>query len=182
MNVETIALGLLRSPETNVRIHPEAQVTELARAVAMFGQTRPIIVDEENTILVGNGLFAALKRLDRADAAVLRVAGLTPSAKSKLMMSDNRIFVLGMDDYQGVIELIREVGDYDIPGFDEAALRNLVSDNSMATQTVLGDFGTMSAEELAQRTTGAIPNRSKSEDIVVCPHCNEQFLLGRAKP
>ena len=44
-------------PEKNVRIHTEQQLREFERSVRMFGQIRPIVVDENNVILAGNGLY-----------------------------------------------------------------------------------------------------------------------------
>ena len=47
-------LADMHKPEKNVRMHTENQLVEYERSVRMFGQTRPIIVDEDGLILVGN--------------------------------------------------------------------------------------------------------------------------------
>lgn len=56
-------LADMHKPEKNVRMHTENQLVEYERSVRMFGQTRPIIVDEDGLILVGNGLFDTLSRM-----------------------------------------------------------------------------------------------------------------------
>lgn len=55
MNSITMKLTDMVRPEKNVRIHTEQQLREFERSVKMFGQIRPIVVDEKNVILAGNG-------------------------------------------------------------------------------------------------------------------------------
>ena len=87
MNVVKLPLGELRKPERNVRLHSNKQISEFKRSVEMFGQIRPIVVDESHTILAGNGLFDALKALGRTDADCYVVTGLTEAEKKKLMLA-----------------------------------------------------------------------------------------------
>ena len=57
MEIITMKLVDLVKPEKNVRIHTEQQLKEFQRSVKMFGQIRPIVVDENNVILAGNCLL-----------------------------------------------------------------------------------------------------------------------------
>ena len=63
MNVVKMPLSTLKRPERNVRMHTEKQLKEFERSVSMFGQIRPIVVDDERTILAGNGLYETLLRM-----------------------------------------------------------------------------------------------------------------------
>ena len=56
MNVTRKLLSELRRPERNVRMHTDKQLKEFRRSIEMFGQIRPIVVDEDGVILAGNGL------------------------------------------------------------------------------------------------------------------------------
>ena len=60
MKVTKKPLAELHPPERNVRMHTDKQLKEFRRSVEMFGQIRPIVVDEGGTILAGNGLFETL--------------------------------------------------------------------------------------------------------------------------
>lgn len=91
----------LRRPERNVRIHSDKQITEFRRSIEMFGQIRPIVIDDAGVILAGNGLYEALCAMGRTEADCYIASGLTDSQKKKLMLADNRIFSLGVDDIQG---------------------------------------------------------------------------------
>jgi hypothetical protein len=43
--------------------HPEPQVERLMRALTRFGQQRAIIVDQQNTVVAGEGVLTAARRL-----------------------------------------------------------------------------------------------------------------------
>lgn len=88
----TLKLSELVRPERNIRIHTEKQLEEFERSVRMFGQIRPIVVDEKNTILAGNGLYETLLRMGEEQALVYKYEDLTESQKKKLMIADNKIF------------------------------------------------------------------------------------------
>ena len=68
MKVTKKPLTELHPPERNVRMHTDKQLKEFRRSVEMFGQIRPIVVDESGTILAGNGLFETLCSMGRTEA------------------------------------------------------------------------------------------------------------------
>lgn len=144
MKVIKKKLSELRRPKKNVRNHSIKQIEEFKRSVQMFGQIRPIVIDEDNVILAGNGLFMALEALGRTEADCYVAAGLTEAGKKKLMLADNRIFNLGVDDIQAFEEIILELDhDFDIPGYDADLLETLVIDVG-AADTLMGGYGIIS--------------------------------------
>ena len=50
MKVIKKPLTELRRPDRNVRMHTDKQLKEFRRSVEMFGQIRPIVVDEDGVI------------------------------------------------------------------------------------------------------------------------------------
>lgn len=72
MKVIKKKLSELRRPKKNVRNHSIKQIEEFKRSVQMFGQIRPIVIDEDNVILAGNGLFMALEALGLHRSRLLR--------------------------------------------------------------------------------------------------------------
>jgi len=148
----------------------------MIRAVEMFGQTRPMVVDEKGTILVGNGLYEALMKMGRTEGTVLRMKGLTKAAKAKLMLSDNRIFHLGADDYDNIMAMVRTIGGdgvLDIPGYDDDILKTLLAGSDAITDAAMDSFGTLTEEEIAARQRANVTYNS----TVTCPHCGETFSL-----
>ena len=94
MKIEIIKLDELKPLEKNVRKHNEIQLNELVRSLNQFGQTRAIIVDEDNNILIGNGLYLAMQKRGDKTAECSRVKGLTETQKKKLVLTDNKVYSL----------------------------------------------------------------------------------------
>lgn len=204
MNVVKMPLSTLKRPERNVRMHTEKQLKEFERSVTMFGQIRPIVVDDERTILAGNGLYETLLRMGWTEADVLQVQGLSDSQKKKLMLADNKIYGLGVDDLDSFDAILNELqDDLDIPGFDEELLKSMVSQASEVTEK-LQEYGTLDDEEIgeiraarerkeqymsaeseepadepedAAVATPAVEEREPVRQYVICPHCGEKVWL-----
>ena len=139
MKVVKKKLADLKSPEKNLRLHTDKQIAEFKRSIQMFGQIRPIVIDENNVMLAGNGLHATLAELGYAEADCYVVSGLTEAQKKKLMMADNRIFDLGIDDMEAFDSFIVDLkDDLDIPGFDEDMLKSFVMDMDEADGLLSG--------------------------------------------
>lgn len=139
MKITKKQLSELKRPEKNIRLHTDKQLAEFRRSIEMFGQIRPIVVDEANVMLAGNGLYEALLSMGRTEADCYVVTGLSEAQKKKLMLADNRIFDLGVDDMAAFDSFISELrGDLDIPGYDEDMLKSLVMGAQEAEQLLSG--------------------------------------------
>ena len=144
MKVTRMKLSSLKAPEKNVRIHSEKQVKEFVRSLEAFGQIRPIVIDEDNTILAGNGLYAALMAKGETEADCYVMKGLSPNEKKKLMLADNKIYSLGVDDMDVFEEFLRDLGeDLEIPGYDEDLLKTITADMN-DVDDMLSGYGTIS--------------------------------------
>lgn len=201
MDIIKMKLADMVKPEKNVRIHSEKQLKEFERSVNMFGQIRPIVVDENNVILAGNGLYDTLLMMGRETADVYRYSGLTENQKKKLMIADNKIFSLGIDNLDTLNSFLEELqGDLDIPGFDEEILQQMVSDAEDITEKI-SQYGTLdddeirsireNAERRGQRAEAdpedpaAVREQEGTDDgdatevkrFVICPKCGEKIWL-----
>lgn len=201
MKITNMKLADLKRPEKNCRIHTDRQLKEFKRSVEMFGQIRPIVVDETNTILCGNGLYEALLEMGKTEASVLKRTDLTEAQKKKLMLADNKVYTLGTDNLEVFDEWLRELGDVDIPGYDEELLETLLAEtpeidelvtdygnftessvNSMKRHEeahAAGNFGP-SAAPAAKSEETPIQNQDAPEapsegSYVVCPNCGHHI-------
>ncbi len=203
MKVTQMKLKDLKKPERNVRMHTDQQIKEFERSVTMFGQIRPIVVDENNVILAGNGLYDTLLKMGKEKADVYKVDNLTENQKKKLMVADNKIFSLGIDNLETLNSFIEELqDDLDIPGFDEDILRQMVSNAEEVTEKI-SEYGTLDEEEIqsikenAERkaqnaeepketgttVTSELIQEEQDEEtteikkFVICPKCGEKIWL-----
>lgn len=205
--MQTIRMKLqdMRKPEKNIRSHTERQLQEYERSIKMFGQIRPIVVDEGGMILAGVGLYDALIRMGRDEADVYQLDGLSEEGKKKLMIADNKIFNLGVDNLTVLNEFIEDLkDDLDIPGFDEDILKDMVADAEAVTESI-SEYGKLEKDEIdeirdvgkrqeekieranaAQGTVGTAFQGSADADdnpqadvrrFVVCPKCGEKIWL-----
>lgn len=148
MNVITMPLSKLKMPEKNVRIHTDKQLKEFERSIRMFGQIRPLVVDENNTILAGVGCFETLCRMGATGASVYRVTNLTENQKKKLMIADNKIYGLGIDNLEAFDSFLKELSsDLDIPGYDESILRSMVAEAEEVSDKIM-EYGTIDESEI----------------------------------
>lgn len=162
--METINMKIsdLKHPDKNIRIHTEKQLDEFVRSIKMFGQIRPVVVDENNTILAGNGLVLALKKMGAETAAVLKYTDLSENQKKKLMIADNKIFNLGIEDLDTLNHFLEELrDDLDIPGFDEELLQSMVAEAEEVTEKI-SEYGTLDETEI----NNIKANREKKENLI----------------
>ncbi len=204
MKITTMKLSDLKKPEKNVRIHTEQQLKEFERSVMMFGQIRPIVVDENNVILAGNGLYDTLVAMGKNTADVYKYDHLTEIQKKKLMIADNKIFSLGIENLDTLNSFLEELqGDLDIPGFDEEILRQMVSYAEDVTDKI-AEYGTLDDKEIQSikdnaarkeqpealkepeasgTATSELIKEEQDEEttevkkFVICPKCGEKIWL-----
>lgn len=183
MEVKKMKLADLISPEKNVRIHTEQQLREFERSIAMFGQIRPIVVDESNVILAGNGLHETLIRMGKTEADVYQYSHLTENQKKKLMIADNKIFSLGIENLDTLNCFLDELqGDLNIPGFDEEILKQMVAEAEDITEK-LAEYGTLDQEEIkaikerSQRSESVIENEGVYENSTQESRQNDRAIL-----
>lgn len=174
MEITTMKLADLVKPEKNVRIHTEQQLKEFQRSVKMFGQIRPIVVDENNIILAGNGLYDTLIAMGMETADVYRYDNLTENQKKKLMIADNKIFSLGIENLETLNSFLEDLqGDLDIPGFNEEILKQMVSEAEDITDK-LSEYGTLDDEEIQSIKENAKRKEQKIQKIESEPELASQ--------
>lgn len=131
MKIETVNVADLKPLERNVRRHGEPQIEAFVKSLDQFGQTRPFVIDEDNRVLVGNGMLLAMQRRGDGTASAYRLTGLSDREKKKLVITDNKMYSLGYDDFAVVEDMLREItleGDFDIAGFEVESLKLLVAE------------------------------------------------------
>ena len=103
-----ISLEDLHQDDKNPRVHSQRNMSMLARSVEDVGAARSGVIDENNTILAGNGTFEALRDAgitkvrvvptDGNEWVVVQRTGLSRAQKDKLKLYDNRTAELASYD------------------------------------------------------------------------------------
>ena len=172
MKVISMPVNSLVSPEKNVRIHSNKQINEFVRSIKAFGQIRPVVIDENNVVLAGNGLVEALKRAGKDTAFVYKIDNLSENEKKKLMIADNKIFSLGIDNLDTLNAFLEDLqDDLDIPGFDEDILYSMVESASEVTERI-SNYGILDEEEInsiKENSEKRNTSESNSQTITTLP-------------
>jgi ParB-like chromosome segregation protein Spo0J len=138
--------------ERNVRTHSEKQIKEFAKSIEMFGVVRPVVVDENNMLIAGHGLWLTLQHLGIEEVDAVVMTGLSESEKLKLMLADNKIYELGNTNFDYFNEILKEIslgGDLNIPGFDEDILSSLIADD-LDVDVNIQNYGTLEDEHIQE--------------------------------
>ena len=95
ITTEQVPTGSLQAHPNNVRTHSTEQTRQIARSIAEWGFTQPIVTDEEGTILIGHGRWEAAKSLGLPTVPVIIRADLSEADKRALIISDNGLAEAG---------------------------------------------------------------------------------------
>ena len=90
-NVEYISPDMLKPHPKNSRIHSEKQIEKLQRSIREFGFAKPVIVDEDYTILAGHGAVLAAKAENLKSIPCFILTGLTDEQKRAYIITYNRM-------------------------------------------------------------------------------------------
>lgn len=204
MKLEVVKINDLKPLEKNVRKHNDKQIDELIKSVEQFGQTRAMVIDENNNILIGNGLYYALLKMNKQDAQCYRKTGLTETQKKKLILSDNKIYSLGSDDYEEINNYIAEItsiGDFEIAGYDKFILEQMTATDEQVEEAIK-DYGTITDTKFIQEepkqeinntyiekepeitnepvtmvTETKVGAEKNEKKYIICPSCGEMIYL-----
>ncbi len=198
MKLECIELVKLKPLEKNVRKHSDKQIEELIKSVNQFGQTRAMVIDEDNNILIGNGLYLALQKMGVEKAECFRKTGLSEVEKKKLILSDNKIYSLGADNFEEINNYINDIvsigGDFEIAGYDKYILEQMtatdkeqekmiesygvITDTRLQENTIeKSTEATESPKTVTMVTETQVPQQPVEKKFVVCPACGEVIYL-----
>lgn len=95
MNIEKeypfINISELKPYENNARLHPQDQIDKIANSIREFGFITPVIIDENNMILVGHGRIEGAKKAGLEKVPYRRITNLTDEQKKAYILADNKL-------------------------------------------------------------------------------------------
>ncbi len=120
----------LKTYDRNSRTHGEAQIAQIAASIREFGFNNPVLIDEQDTIIAGEGRLLAAKKLQMPMVPCVVLAGLTVAQKAAYVIADNKLGLsAGWDNEALEAELDRLATlDFDLTltGFNEVELAALL--------------------------------------------------------
>lgn len=133
-----LAIGSLTPNPRNARKHPKKQIEKLAASLREFGFIGPLIVDENNIVLVGHGRLEAAKLLGLEQVPVIRVCHLTEAQKRAFTLADNRLAEDAVWDLEKLAIEFKELADLNIDfiientGFETVEIDQILEKDEVA--------------------------------------------------
>jgi ParB-like chromosome segregation protein Spo0J len=135
MDVQMVNIEDVRPYEANPRINDDA-VDAVAASLREFGFRQPIVVDDQNVIIVGHTRWKAAKKLGLKQVPVHVARDLSPEKIKAYRIADNQTATLAEWNYDLLPIEIKDLqtANYDLSllGFDAEALAQLLDPGAQA--------------------------------------------------
>jgi len=118
MNIENLSIDSVYQDPNNVRIHDDKNIEAIKGSLKKFGQQKPIVIDEKNIILAGNGTHLAAIALGWKQISVVR-SNLKNFDKMAFALADNRSAELASWDMGKLSEQLQIIEEPELIGFDD---------------------------------------------------------------
>jgi DNA modification methylase len=125
------------------RTHSDEQIDLIAKSIEPFQALRPIVVDEQDYILAGHGVWLAHRKLGRQQIAVQVFDHLTELLKRAFLIADNQIAQKSEWETEKLSALVasleKQLEDVSLLGFDPEELDRLLADLAPEGGFIPGD-------------------------------------------
>lgn len=116
MEVKNVSIDSIKPYKNNPRDN-EAGVDAVANSIKEFKWQQPIVVDENNVIIVGHTRYLAAKKLGLKEVPVKVATGLTPEQVKAYRLADNKTGELTDWDMGLLDDELADIADIDMSDF-----------------------------------------------------------------
>ena len=129
LRVDYVPLEALVPYAQNARVHSPDQVKAIARSMAEFGFTNPILTDDDGGIIAGHGRALAARELGYEVVPTILLSGLSPAQRRALVIADNKLALTASWDLEllasELVELRGDGFDLSLTGFADVEIESL---------------------------------------------------------
>ena len=149
-------LSEIKPYKKNAKKHDETQIKNVMQSIKEFGVVQPIVIDRNNTIIIGHCRYEAMKRLgyDELQEDWVKVVELSDEEAEKLRLLDNKL-----NESEWDLELLKDL----VPSIDFSDFEIDFNLPEEVEDINLDDF----FEDA--------PPKEKEPKKIQCPHCGEWF-------
>ena len=152
MDVRNISVKDLIPYERNTKKHDKTQINNVAESIKQYGFVQPIVIDKNNTVVIGHCRLLAAKQLKMKEVPCVCVEDLTEEQVKALRIVDNK-----SNESEWDFDILPdELADLDLSDFDFS-------------------FGITDDDELPDFEEDPSKNNSKN-DVCQCPKCGFQWV------
>lgn len=106
----------LKPYHANNKKHSPEQIAHIANSIERYGFVQPVVLQEDNTIIIGHARREAALRLGLSLVPTVTLE-ITEDQAQRLRLLDNRLGDLGQYDIDAIFSEISDLGDDDLRDF-----------------------------------------------------------------
>jgi site-specific DNA-methyltransferase (adenine-specific) len=113
-------IGKIKMYEKNAKKHPENQIKKIADSISEFGFNQPIVIDQNDEIIVGHGRYLAAKKMGLKEVPIVRKENLTEEQVKAYRLADNKLnesdwdMDLVFDELKGLSDEMVQLSGFDM--------------------------------------------------------------------
>ena len=129
LKIEQVLESKLTIDPANLRKHPVRNLAAIKSSLTRFGWQKPIVIDDKNVVIAGNGSLLAARELGMKKVPCVRSSLLGPE-RVAYAIADNRAAELAEWDNAALLETLQSMSGADVEalGFEVADITDLVDD------------------------------------------------------
>ena len=156
MEIRNISVKDLIPYDRNTKKHDKTQINNVAESIKQYGFVQPIVIDKNNTVVIGHCRLLAAKQLKMKEVPCVCVEDLTEEQVKALRIVDNK-----SNESEWDFDILPdELAEVDLSGFD--------FDFNMPYQ---GEESNVNIDDFFVDAE----QKPKEPKKIQCPHCGEWF-------
>lgn len=144
MEIIEIDISEIKPYKDNPREISQEAVKKVKNSISEFGNNQPIVIDQNNVIVVGHTRWKALKQLNKTKAFVIK-KNFNKNKAIAYRIMDNRSGAESQWDKQLLMSELQVLKDdkfdLDLTGFDALELKDIMLDKDLFEPTDKDDQG-----------------------------------------
>lgn len=187
MEIKNKKIEEIKPYDKNAKKHPQKQIEQVAESIKTFGWGQPLVVDEDNVLIVGHGRLEAAKLLGMATVPVI-VLKLTKEQADAYRLADNKLNESDWD-MKLVIEELKTLSSQmlDLTGFskdliiedddkdDNAPGVPAVASTKIGDIYILGDHVVMCGDSTNDEEVQKLMQNKKADMVFTDPPYNVNY-------
>lgn len=158
MNVQEVDISILKTNLNNVKNHGKKSIDSIKKSLIQFKQYKPLIINEDNEILIGKGTFLAMKQLKYKTAFVYRIS-ISKQKQNQLIVLDNRTSQLSEIDNDVIQKIFFQIDNQNI---------NLTAYTDKQVEKIMNQLHQKQQDDQTEKA---------NIYQITCPYCKTKFSI-----
>ena len=163
--IQLVPIESVKPYERHARRHSKSKLEKLKKLLRHFGQVAPIIIDDDNVIIDGHALYAAMRELGASEIAAISIEGRGEADIKALRLALNRLTLEAAWDDESLRaelqDLVNLSFDLNLTGFDAPQIEHAIDVDDLNCSGADDEPEFFSVDKLAISAKG---------DIWLCGH------------